>query len=169
MVYMLLTACLPSPKHKLLHYYDIHGSTCLPTQSSMVEMLVPLRVMHTVPFSGTQPVHVTIKQAATVCSQTPFKCYVPEKLEVMLAARPRKLVFQNGPDFQIRKTSLKWAAAHHQQTARSCVKPCIFVSRIPFQAFSGFMWILVYPVGVPSLLEKGCLLVPRHLVSLDPK
>lgn len=57
-----------------------------------------LRVVHTASYSGTQAVHVTIKQASAACSQTSFKCSVAEPLawkrEFALSGKPWNLAFQ---------------------------------------------------------------------------
>lgn len=87
----------------------------------MVETLMPLRVMHTAPFTGREPVHVAIKQAAAICSKTPLKSPYPEK--------ELELHWQNGQESQhfkivqlfsfylwFRKTSLKGGRACHWQS-----------------------------------------------------
>ena len=62
------------------------------THSNMAEAcLLPLRVMHIVPFSGTHLVYVGIKQVVAVCSQTLFKYSIagpPERVRALPAGEP---------------------------------------------------------------------------------
>ena len=65
---MVTPVCLPSLKFKLRCYCGKYGSSCLLyAQSSMVELLEPLRVKHTVPLPGTKLINVAIKQTSAIC------------------------------------------------------------------------------------------------------
>ena len=78
----------------------------------------------------------------------------PKRARGHTGSKTIKPAFQNGHKW-IRKTSLKGAAAHCQQTSRSCVKLCISVSRIPFQGFSHFTWILVHHIDTNLLKGRA--------------
>ena len=54
------------------------------------------------------------------------------------------------------ENSLKGDVACLEQTAKSCVKLCIFMPRIPFQTLSGFKRILVGHVGANLLQGATC-------------
>ena len=124
----------------------------------MAEPLVPMRAMHTIPISGTQPVHVAIKQAAAVCSQTPLKFSVDRPP----ASKSQSLWWQDSPESQVfkqcsiflattkskqnktkqknQKTSLKGAAASHQmkkKVAKLCFCVCTEFLSKPSQVLHG--------------------------------
>ena len=149
---VLTPVCLPSLKFNLCCYYDKYGSSC------------------SAPLPDTQGVHVAIKQAITLYSQTPSKCSVSCKsLRSHEQHSPEIWHFKIVWHFffcndWVRKISLKGAVACHQQTAKSCVKLCIFVSKIS-QVLHGYS----QPLWSVSCSKEGLLVHPGHLATLALK
>ena len=103
--------------------------------------------MQTAPFSGTQPVHAAIQQAAAVCLQTLVKCFIVGPLErvrvhagsvTQKASISKQCGFFSFATTEPGKPLLKkllHAASKQQEAVLNSV---FFVSKIPFQILSGF-------------------------------
>ena len=145
-----------------------------PAQSRMVEPLTPLRAKHTTPVPGTQPFHVAIKKAATVCSQAPFKWSVFWKSQrLQWQYSPESLhfkttwLFSSAAAAESEKSLLKelWHAASKQQEAvlNSVFFHLEFLFK-PSQVICGFNCLHGH-----QSVSGGLLVQPDHPASLALK
>ena len=103
--------------------------------------------MLTAPFSGTQLVYVAIKQVVSLAHKHHLNAQSPERARVCAGSTVQKATVSKLYGIFSATTESEEPLLKELQhaaiptTTTNVAKLCFYVSRIPFQPFSGFTWM----------------------------